>query len=148
MLQCKLVGKAQEVCASLSLEESVQYDSVKTVILRAYELVPERYRQQFRTTNKPASQTYVEFAREKGILFDRWIKACKVTDYNSLRELMLIEEFKNCVPERTALYLNGQKVSAVHEYALMHKTLLNLQVILEAQYGKIGSLKFKNSQRM
>ncbi len=33
------------------------------------------------------------------------------TDYNSLRELMLIEEFKNCVPERTALYLNEQKVS-------------------------------------
>ncbi len=54
---------------------------------------------------------------EKGTLFDRWIKAWKVTDYNSLRELMLIEEFKNCVPERTALYLNEQKVSTVqHAY--------------------------------
>lgn len=130
MLQCKLVSKLQEVCASLSLEESVQYDAVKTAILRAYELVPEHYRQRFRTTKKPASQTYFEFAHEKGILFDRWIKACKVTDYNSLRELMLIEEFKNCVPERTALYLNEQKVSAVQqaavladEYALMHKTV-------------------------
>lgn len=146
MLQCKLVGKAQEVCASLSLEESVQYDAVKNAILRAYELVPEHYRQRFRTTKKPAFQTYVEFAREKGILFDRWIEACKVTDYNSLRELMLIEEFKNCVSERTALYLNKQKVSAVQqaavladEYALMHKTLclLNLQVILEAQHVKV-----------
>ncbi len=108
MLQCKLSGKAQEVCASLSLEESVQYDAVKIAILRAYELVPEHYRQRFRITKKSASQTYVEFAREKGTLFDRWIKACKVTDYNSLRELMLIEEFKKlcsrthcAVPERT-----------------------------------------------
>ncbi|XP_039548082.1 uncharacterized protein LOC120493504 isoform X2 [Pimephales promelas] len=130
MLQCKLSGKAQEVCASLSVDESVQYDAVKTAILRAYELVPEHYRQRFRTTNKGMSQTYVEFAREKGILFDRWIKACRVTDYNSLRELLLIEEFKNCVPERTALYLNEQKVSTVQqaavladEYALMHKTV-------------------------
>ncbi|KAK7166228.1 hypothetical protein R3I93_006107 [Phoxinus phoxinus] len=130
MLQCKLSGKAQEVCASLSLEESVQYDAVKTAILRAYELVPEHYRQRFRSTKKGTSQTYVEFVREKGILFDRWIKACKVTDYNSLRELLLIEEFKNCVPERTALYLNEQKVSTVQqaavladEYALMHKTV-------------------------
>ncbi len=106
MLQCKLTGKAQEVCAFLSLEESVQYDAVKIAILRAYELVPEHYRQLFRSTKKSASQTYVEFVREKGMLFDRWIKACKVTDYNSLRELMLIEEFKNCVPKRIALYLN------------------------------------------
>ncbi|XP_077940982.1 uncharacterized protein LOC144385285 isoform X1 [Gasterosteus aculeatus] len=130
MLQCKLSGKAQEVCASLSLEESVQYEAVKAAILRAYELVPEHYRQRFRTSKRGTSQTYVEFAREKGILFDRWTKACKVTDYNSLRELLLIEEFKNCVPERTALYLNEQKVSTVQqaavladEYALMHKTV-------------------------
>lgn len=94
----------------------------------AYELVPKHYQQWFPTTKKSASQTYVEFAREKGTLFDRWIKACKVTDYNSLHEFMLIEEFKNCVPERTALYLNEQKVSTVQhaavladEYTLMHK---------------------------
>lgn len=130
MLQCKLTGKAQEVCASLSVEDSIQYEAMKAAILRAYELVPEHYRQRFRTTKKSASQTYVEFSREKGILFDRWVKACKVTDLNSLRELMLIEEFKNCVPERTALYLNEQKVSTVQqaavladEYALMHKTV-------------------------
>ncbi len=52
MLQCKLTGKAQEVCASLSLEESVQYDAVKKAILCAYELVPEHYRQRFRMTKK------------------------------------------------------------------------------------------------
>ncbi len=110
--------------------KSVQYDAVKIAILRAYELVPEHYRQRFRTTKKSASQTYVEFAREKCTLFDRWIKACKVADYNSLGELMLIEEFKNCVPERTALYLNEQKVSTIQqaavladEYTLMHKTV-------------------------
>ncbi|KAL0152376.1 hypothetical protein M9458_052099, partial [Cirrhinus mrigala] len=102
---------------------SVQYEAVKIAILRAYELVPEHYRQRFRNTKKLASQTY-------GILFDRWIKACKVTDFNSLRELMLIEEFKNCVTGRTALYLNEQKVNTVQqaavladEYTLLHKTV-------------------------
>ncbi len=55
---------------------------------------------------RSVSQTYVEFARENGILFDIWIKACKVTDYNLLWELLHIEEFKNCVPECTALHLN------------------------------------------
>lgn len=40
------------------------------------------------------------------LLFDQWIKACKVTDCNSLHGLLLIEEFKNCVPECTAVNLN------------------------------------------
>lgn len=129
MLQCKLTGKAQEVCAALPLEESSNYETVKNAILRAYELVPEHYRQRFRTTKKAASQTHVEFVREKALLFDRWVKACKVQDYVSLRELVLIEEFKNCIPERTAIYLNEQKVTSVQqaavladEYALLHKS--------------------------
>lgn len=39
LLQCKLVGKAQEVVSSLSLEESLCYEVMKEAILRAYELV-------------------------------------------------------------------------------------------------------------
>lgn len=52
LLQCKLVGKAQEVCSALTLEESLQYDVVKTTVLHAYELVPEAYRQCFRNHKK------------------------------------------------------------------------------------------------
>lgn len=33
LLQCKLVGKAQEVVSSLSLEESLQNDVLKEAIL-------------------------------------------------------------------------------------------------------------------
>ncbi len=62
LLQCKLTGKAQEVCATLSLEDSLNYDMVKVAILRAYELVPEAYRQRFRNHKKNSSQTFVEFA--------------------------------------------------------------------------------------
>lgn len=67
LLQCKLTGKAQDVCATLSVEDSVNYEVVKAAILRTYELVPEAYRQQFRSHKKNSSQTFVEFAREKGI---------------------------------------------------------------------------------
>uniref|UniRef100_A0A8C6PMF9 SCAN box domain-containing protein n=1 Tax=Nothobranchius furzeri TaxID=105023 RepID=A0A8C6PMF9_NOTFU len=130
LLQCKLAGKAQEVCAALSMEDSLVYDKVKNAILRAYELVPEAYRQRFRTQRRTATQTFVEFAREKEMLFDRWCQASKATDFNSLRELMLLEEFKNCVPERTALYLNEQKVNVLQEaavladeFALTHKNI-------------------------
>ena len=77
LLQCKLTGKAQEACSSLSVEDGLEYEKVKNAILRTYELVPEAYRQRFRNLRKVGSQTYLDFAREKGILFDRWCAACK-----------------------------------------------------------------------
>lgn len=99
LLQCKIHGKAQEAIAALPVEDSLNYDSVKAAILRAYELVPEAYRQKFRNHKKAPTQSYVEFAREKGVLFDKWSSACKASDFDTLRELVLMEDFKKCLPE-------------------------------------------------
>ncbi|KAF0045953.1 hypothetical protein F2P81_002482 [Scophthalmus maximus] len=74
LLQCKLPGKAQVAMAALSLEESLNLESVKSTILRIYELVPEAYRQKFRSHRKSQNQTYTEFAREKGVLFDKFCR--------------------------------------------------------------------------
>ncbi|KAK1786567.1 hypothetical protein P4O66_003016 [Electrophorus voltai] len=65
MLQCKLVDKAQEVCSLLTLTQSSDYEVVKYTVLRAYELDPEAYRQNFRWLVKTPNQTFTEFAREK-----------------------------------------------------------------------------------
>nr|XP_043896825.1 uncharacterized protein LOC122778793 [Solea senegalensis] len=119
LLQCKLTGKAQEACASLSVEDGLSYEKVKSAILQVYELVPEAYRQRFRGLRKTASQTYADFAREKGMLFDRWCSSCKADNFNSIRELMLLEEFKNQVPERTVVYLNEQKVTTLQQAAIL-----------------------------
>ncbi|XP_034093962.1 uncharacterized protein LOC117560934 [Gymnodraco acuticeps] len=130
LLQCKLVGKAQAACSSLSVEDSLVYEKVKGAILRAYELVPEAYRQRFRGMKKASGQTYVDFAREKKALFDRWCRACRADDIASVCELMMLEEFKHCVPERTVVYLNEQKVTTLQqaatladEFALIHKSV-------------------------
>ena len=44
LVQSVFVGRAQEMYASLSVEQSADYDFVKASILRSYELVPEAYR--------------------------------------------------------------------------------------------------------
>lgn len=69
LLQCKLVGKAQEVSTSLTIEDGLDYDVVKATVLRAYELVPEAYRQKFRNCERTATQTYVEFAKGRNACF-------------------------------------------------------------------------------
>ena len=94
LLQCVLTGKAQEAYTSLSPADSLEYDKVKAAVLRAFELVPEAYRQKFRRYKKLESHTFSEFGREKENLFDRWCQSSKVTDFDQLRELILLEEVK------------------------------------------------------
>ena len=81
LLQSVLVGKAQEIYGSLSVEQSSNYEHVKEAILKAYELVPEAYRQKFRNYLKFDSKTHVEFAREKENLFNRWCHSKEIGQY-------------------------------------------------------------------
>ena len=97
LLQSVLTGKAMDIYTELSTKQAADYDFVKEAILKRYELVPEAYRQKFRNFQK-RDQTYIEFARQKEQLFDRWCSAKNVCkDYENLRQLMLIEDFKNCI---------------------------------------------------
>ncbi len=73
-----LTRKAQEVCTALSLDDSLDYDVVKAANLRAYKLVPEANRQCFRNHKKSSGHTFIEFAREKFVLFDKWCTSNKV----------------------------------------------------------------------
>jgi len=65
LLQCVLVGKAQEAYSAPTPKESTDYDVIKTTILHAYELEPTAYRQRFRGYSKHKKQNYVEFSWEK-----------------------------------------------------------------------------------
>ena len=130
LLQSVVIGKAREIYTQLSLEQSSDYDKVKELILKAYELVPEAYRQKFRNCRKENDKTYVEFARTKEQLFDRWSSSKKVgSDHGKLRQLMLVEEFKRCINSDIKSFLDEKEVETLEaaarladDYALTHKT--------------------------
>ena len=85
LLQKAFVGKAREIFAQLSVEQSQKYEYVKDVVLRGYQLNPEAYRQKFRNCQRDINQTFVEFARVKEQLFDRWCHSKKVNkDFEKL----------------------------------------------------------------
>ena len=130
LLQSVVIGKAREIYTQLSLEQSSDYDKVKELILKAYELVPEAYRQKFRDCRKEPNQTHVEFARTKEQLFDRWCSSKKVgSDHEKLRQLVLVEEFKWCINSDVRAFLNEKEVENLDvaarladDYSLTHKT--------------------------
>ena len=93
------------------MADSEDYLRVKTAVLKAYELVPEAYRQQFRKLRKSEGQTYVELVRELTMKCNRWLTASEVVHLNDLRELFLLEQLKDIIPECVATYLNENKVN-------------------------------------
>ena len=129
LLQSVLVGKAQEIYGSLSVEQSSNYEHVKEAILKAYKLVPEAYRQKFRNYLKYDSKTHVEFAREKENLFNRWCHSKEIgQDFKKLKQMVLLEEFKDKVRPDIRSHLDEQKVDELEkaaimadDYALTHK---------------------------
>ena len=129
LLQSVIIGKAREIYTQLTVQQSSSYDTVKELILKAYELFPEAYRQKFRNCKKENEQTHVEFARTKEQLFDRWCSSKKIgSDHEKLRQLMLVEEFKRCINSDIKSFLDEKQVETLEaaarladDYALTHK---------------------------
>ena len=132
LLQSALKGKASETYTALSPEQTSDYQFVKESILKAYQLIPEAYRQKFRNYKKEGDKTHVEFGREKERLLDRWCDSEEIKkDYERIRQMFLLEEFKNCVHPAIKNYITEQKANTLSkaaemadEYFLSHKHLL------------------------
>ena len=72
----QLTGKAQQTYAAMSAENSTDYEAVKAVILRRYNINEETYRQRFRAATLNSRETAVELATRIGDLAGKWTRDC------------------------------------------------------------------------
>lgn len=128
LLQTVFKGKARQAYNDLSHQDSQDYDTVKLTVLKSYELVPEAYRQKFRACQMSDGDSHVEFMRSKERLLDKWVNSKNANDLEKFRQLMLLEELKQCVHPAIKVYLDEQDVSDIYEaaekadsYSLTHK---------------------------
>lgn len=90
--------------------------------------MPEAYRQKFRNLSKSYNQTYTDFAQKKERLFEDWCRVKNVSVFAQLKELILVEDFKNNLPKEIKTHLEELKMETSRlaantsdEYALTHK---------------------------
>ena len=95
----RLKGRALSTFLALPEVESRDYEKAKHAILVAYSRSPEYYRQIFRNDSKGVKDTYIEFERKKRTQLELWLKSAKVSDFEGLKELLLMENFCLLVPE-------------------------------------------------
>ena len=121
----------------------IVYEHVKEAILKDYEIVPKAYRQKFRNYLKYDSKTYVDFARENENLFNRLCHSKDVgQDFEKLKQMVLLEEFKGKVWPDIRSHLDEQKVEELEkpavmtdDYALTHKMIKSGNPQQKRYYG-------------
>lgn len=142
MLQSVFTGKAQEAYSALNAVESKSYTTDKEAVLKAYELVPEAYRQRFRAWQKSDKQSHIEFARDLTKHFNRWYSALEITTFEELCDAMVLEQFKNCIPPEVATHIAERGVKTAPEAA----TLADEYVLAHA--GKLGKNSFQANAKV
>ncbi|MGL5294073.1 MAG: hypothetical protein ACRC9V_09980 [Aeromonas sp.] len=60
----------------------------------------------------------MEFANEKATLHDKGSYSSKVKHYAALREVLLVEDLKNVLPDKIGVYLNRAKVTTLAQAAV------------------------------
>ncbi len=73
------------------------------MILKAYECVPEAYRQRFHLQKKEEVQTHLEYVRDLRRNFNHWCTALYITKFEDLTHFMVLEQFKNTVLNHLAV---------------------------------------------
>ncbi|XP_068211806.1 uncharacterized protein [Palaemon carinicauda] len=152
LVQSAFSGKAQVVYAALSAEDSGDYDIVKKMVLNAYQLIPEAYRQKFRSWRKMFNQTFVEWAGQKAVKLDEWLAAEEASTFAELRELVLLEDFKNNIPKDVRIHIEEFNIDNVNEaakaadrFVLSHKHYGKKKTHWEAGVEKVEVIKGRES---
>ncbi|GBM70835.1 hypothetical protein AVEN_69121-1 [Araneus ventricosus] len=75
------------------------YDEVKNILLKRYELTPEKFRQKFFMHNKNLGSTWKNFAYELRSIFNEWVNGVKADSFEKLSDLITTDQIKRKVTQ-------------------------------------------------
>lgn len=117
LIQHRLVGEAQAAHSNLSAEDSENYELIKSAVLDAYKMVPDAYRKRFRDLKRREGQTHLAFAKAKDVALTNWLRSRKVSTFEELKQLLLIEDFRWNVTEDVSSHLSDKPYATITEAA-------------------------------
>ncbi|KAK7087217.1 hypothetical protein V1264_021293 [Littorina saxatilis] len=115
-LSAHLTGAALEVYTRLSNDDARDYDVLKEALLRCYNFTERGYRQRFRECQPLSGETQSQFVeRLLSYLQKRVELSGEEQSYESLRDLIVKEQFLNACPKDLATRLEEQKLRGLKD---------------------------------
>ena len=78
-------------------EKANDYEHVKNILLKRFKLSPEAFKIKFKRHCKSAENTWRDFGFELANYFNEWIMGLKINDFESLKQLVIVEQMKEQV---------------------------------------------------
>ena len=117
-LSALLTGRALEAFCRLSETEATDYDRVKEVLQKRYNLTEDGYRQRFRTCSPEEGENPSMFIVRLKTYLERWMKLAEAPQtYEALRDLFVKEQFLDSSPADLSTYLRERRLADLEEVA-------------------------------
>ncbi|XP_061176104.1 uncharacterized protein LOC133185059 [Saccostrea echinata] len=105
-LSALLRGRVLDVYALLPQEKALDYDALKTALLKRFEKTEDGFRQKFRKSRPEVGETFSQFVVRLGSYLDRWIELGRVDKtFEGLYDMFLRDQFLLMCNKELTLFL-------------------------------------------
>ena len=140
-LSALLQGTALDVYSRLSGTEALDYDILRTSLLKRFQLTEEGFRLKFRRSTPEKGETACQFVTRLDSYLKRWMNLAKVDEtYDGIRDLFLREQFMNSVQKNLQIFLKEHKIQSV-------KVMVELAEQYNEAHGIYGEPSFGKYQK-
>ena len=117
-LSALLQGKALQVYTRMPVEDALEYDKLKTALLKRFQMTEDGYRVKFRTCRPEKGETPTQFATRLSSYLDKWTDLSEITkDYEGFFDLIMREQFVQSCSKEMAVFLKEHECKSIHEMA-------------------------------
>ena len=140
-LSALLRGKALDVYALLPVEQSLNYDVLKTALLKRYDLTEDGFKRRFRSSRPDPGETFVQFAVRLSSYMTRWIAMSNSTNtFEVLFDLIIRDQFLHVCSQDLTVFLKQNVPKTVEEMGQLADEYREARYVgatsLCAKYGK------------
>ncbi|KAG1933522.1 gag-pol fusion protein [Pimephales promelas] len=111
-----LTGKARSAYVHMDIEETLDYDQVKSAILSKYAINPETYRQRFRSLEIEPDETPKELYVRLKELYEKWVQP-KGKTVEAVAEVIILEQYLRMLSPELQVWVREHNPSSAVEAA-------------------------------
>ncbi|XP_042071507.1 uncharacterized protein LOC121812727 [Haplochromis burtoni] len=111
-----LTGKARGAYVHMDIDDSLDYDKVKSAILSKYDINPETYRQRFRSLDVQPDESPRELYARLKELYGKWIQP-KGKTIHDIGETIILEQFLRMLSPELQVWIREHNPGSAMEAA-------------------------------
>jgi len=115
-LSALLKGKALDVYSRLPSDQASDYDSLKSALLKRYQLSEDGFKRKFRTARADIGESPTQFITRLASYLQRWVELAGADQsYNGLTALIIREQYLSLCSPDMAMFLKERITTSLDE---------------------------------